>query len=158
MTISDRDRRTLHDRAGGECSFSECRERKGLQEAHIVGKGRRAARYDSSFPKTALDKYDNLILLCPTHHYAVIDDQDERLNWPAERLRALKAAHEEEMAKRRGDGETTFQGKAEAFAVKAKKVTGGKFAKGRVRILPGSSFSASAVEADEVTGLQIGGD
>jgi hypothetical protein len=38
-----------------------------------------------------LDSYDNLILLCKTHH-KLVDDQMER--FPAQRLRKIKAAHE----------------------------------------------------------------
>ncbi len=73
MAISVADRKKLHGRAGGECSFPECQDRRGLQEAHIIAKEAGGPRADQSIPKQKLDKYDNVILLCPTHHHAVVD-------------------------------------------------------------------------------------
>jgi len=97
VAISVADRRKLHDRAGGECSFPGCQERHSLQEAHIVAKEAGGPRADSSMPRRELDRYDNLILLCPNHH-AVVDGNPAQ--WTVEKLQAMKTAHEEDVARR----------------------------------------------------------
>lgn len=103
MAISVADRKKLHDRAGGECSFPDCGERQGLQEAHIVAKEDGGPRADLSMPKAERDKYDNRIMLCPTHH-VVIDKQEQE--WPVEKLLAMKSAHEQDVAQRPPVGAT----------------------------------------------------
>ncbi len=67
-------------------------------EAHIVAKGAGGPRADPSIPRRELDRYENLILLCPTHHHAVVDAEPEE--WTVEKLRAMKTAHEEDIARR----------------------------------------------------------
>ena len=98
MAVSVSDRKKLHGRAGGECSFLECHERRGLQEAHIIAKEGGGPRADPSIPKQELDKYENRILLCPTHHHAVVDAEPEE--WTVEKLRAMKTEHEQDIARR----------------------------------------------------------
>jgi len=67
-------------------------------EAHIVAKRKGGPRADPSMPKHELDRYENLILLCPTHHYAVVDAEPQK--WTVDKLRAMKAQHEEDIARR----------------------------------------------------------
>jgi hypothetical protein len=97
VAISVAHRRRLHDRAGGECSFPGCHEGQVLEEAHIVAREPGGPRADPSIPRRELDRYDNLILLCPTHH-AVVDVEPEE--WTVEKLRAMKTAHEDDVARR----------------------------------------------------------
>ncbi len=75
MTISLVDIKLLWGRAGGICSKPDCTEDlTALLEsgnyvvgemAHVIGRKPGARR---SIPEGGKDTYDNLILLCPTHH------------------------------------------------------------------------------------------
>jgi hypothetical protein len=98
--ITDRDRKILWSRAHGLCALCHAplvedateadREAVIGEEAHIVSRspsGPRGGQIDQAL----VDAYDNLILLCPTHH-TLIDSQPEA--WPVARLRQLKAKHE----------------------------------------------------------------
>jgi|SRR3972149_3473586 len=98
MAISVRDRKNLHDRAGGQCSFLDCAERLSLEEAHVRGRQLGSARYDPTFSQSKGDSYENLILLCATHH-AVVDDKDTRGEWPTERILQMKVDHEQRIAR-----------------------------------------------------------
>ena len=75
MAISNVDIKILWGRAGGRCSHPECTEDlTSLVEsgnyvvgemAHVIGNKPTARR---GTPEGGEDTYDNLILLCPTHH------------------------------------------------------------------------------------------
>lgn len=75
MSISNLDTKILWGRAGGRCSHPECDEDLTVlihtgnytvgEMAHIIGNKPTAAR---GTPDGGEDTYDNLILLCPTHH------------------------------------------------------------------------------------------
>ena len=75
MSISEVDIKLLWGRAGGRCSKPDCDEELTVlvetryysvgEMAHVIGKKPTATR---GIPKGGSDKYDNLILLCPTHH------------------------------------------------------------------------------------------
>src|SRR5438309_9868631 len=54
-----------------------------------------SARYDPGQTDVERHAYDNLILMCPTHH-TVIDDDEEA--YTVERLHKIKAEHEERSA------------------------------------------------------------
>ena len=58
---------------------------------HIKGQRPGSARYDRGQAAVERHAYANLILMCPTHH-TVIDDDEEA--YPVERLSKIKAAHE----------------------------------------------------------------
>lgn len=93
----------LWGRAAGRCAFPECK--KDLVHdatetddesligdiAHIVAESPEGPRGQSPLTPEERAKYANLVLMCKNHH-KVIDDQF--LEWTAERLIALKAAHE----------------------------------------------------------------
>jgi hypothetical protein len=64
-------------------------------ECHVVSESHNGPRFDPNFPVEQIDGYDNLILLCKTHH-KMIDDQSEFFS--AELLRLLKQAHENRIA------------------------------------------------------------
>ena len=64
-------------------------------ECHIVSERRNGPRFDPNYPVDQIDGYDNLILLCRTHH-KVIDDQPEF--YTVELLRLIKQIHENSIA------------------------------------------------------------
>lgn len=62
---------------------------------HIKGARPRSARYDQGQTEIERHSYANLVLMCPTHH-TVIDDDEEA--YTVERLCKIKAAHEAQSA------------------------------------------------------------
>ncbi len=62
------------------------------QMAHIVAHSKNGPRLDPNYAAATLDGYDNLLLLCPSHHTEVDTDAEQ---WPVERLRRAKRKHEE---------------------------------------------------------------
>jgi len=83
--------------SGNRCAFPKCQASMALGETligeicHIKAKQPGAARYDAAQTLAERNAYENLVLLCPTHH-TVIDDDEE--SYPVERLRKMKAEHE----------------------------------------------------------------
>jgi len=104
MALSDKDRKTLWAKSGNRCSFPECNvplaadnnmNRVMGQEAHIKGEASGAARYDPCQSALERESYENRILLCPTHHSMIDADQQA---WTVDKLRQMKAKHEEQVA------------------------------------------------------------
>lgn len=91
------DVKLLFARSGNRCAFPKCRSPMALNETltgevcHITGVRPGSARYDSSLTDAERHAYSNLVLMCPTHH-TVIDDDEEA--YTVDRLRKIKAAHE----------------------------------------------------------------
>ncbi|MEW6447212.1 MAG: HNH endonuclease signature motif containing protein [Bacillota bacterium] len=100
MGISERTRKILWARSGNRCAICRCElVRKEFatdpaavigDECHIISKRPGGPRYDPK-AEVKLDGYDNLILLCKTHH-KLVDDQPSRFT--VEYLRMVKAYHE----------------------------------------------------------------
>jgi len=102
MSISLKARKMLWGRAANRCAFPDCRRELVMdatetddesiigEECHIVAREDDGPRGDSSFLVENRDKYDNLILLCSTHH-KVIDDQQK--TYTVEVLKKLKRDH-----------------------------------------------------------------
>lgn len=63
-----------------------------LEHAHIRSKKPNGPRYDANYPKEKLDSFDNLILLCPTHHGPVVDAEQGR-GFTAADLEKMRDAH-----------------------------------------------------------------
>jgi len=110
--IGDVDRKLLWGRSGDECAFSDCPQvltqtvargkRKALvlgEEAHIVAEKDDGPRGDPSMPPGERNSYENLILLCPTHHTFI--DKDGGIHFSVLELQAMKQAHEGKIAQRR---------------------------------------------------------
>lgn len=86
MTISKKDQNILWGRAAGRCALPDCRkelvkEKSGKKAivgemAHIVAKKDDGPRGDPSLSLEFKDSYENLVLLCPTHH-TLIDKYPE---------------------------------------------------------------------------------
>ena len=105
MAITQKSIKILWSASGGLCAFPECRERLTYSEAgdlapytlgemaHICGDQAGANRHDAGQTQQQRDDYQNLILLCPTHH-ALIDRPENEQRFPSELLHQFKAAHE----------------------------------------------------------------
>lgn len=63
-----------------------------LEHAHIRSKKPDGPRYDPDYPAEKLDSFDNLILLCPTHHGPVVDAEKGRA-YTAEDLEKMRDDH-----------------------------------------------------------------
>lgn len=103
MAISEKDIKLLWGRAAGRCSFPGCNQKltqdKAFvtdsfplgEQAHIVGKSNKSLRGSSNLTEDERDSYFNIILLCPTHH--TIIDNDE-IEYTIEKLHFFKDQHE----------------------------------------------------------------
>lgn len=97
MAINLNDVKRLWGTSGGRCSI--CRIELSAIEStsvlgemcHIISKSPNGPRGKSQIDKENIDCYDNLILLCPTHH-KVIDSTEEE--WDIAKLIKLKNDHE----------------------------------------------------------------
>ena len=100
MAISDKTRKILWARSGNRCAYCRCelvQDRSDSDpesvigdECHIVGQkidGPRGANTD----RGNIDEYENLVLLCKTHH-KLVDDQPTKFS--VEFLCSLKTVHE----------------------------------------------------------------
>ena len=91
--------------SGGRCAFPGCWERLCYHEAeeaapftlgemaHICGDKSAANRHDVNQTDAERDDYQNLILLCPTHHTR-IDRKENEIVYTVAVLHAMKAEHE----------------------------------------------------------------
>jgi hypothetical protein len=96
-------RTMLWGRAGGHCSFPECRRNLIFDAsetddeslvgdiAHIVAESQDGPRGDSPITPEERRKFSNLILLCKVHH-KLVDDQPNKFT--VESLLKMKAEHE----------------------------------------------------------------
>jgi hypothetical protein len=84
---------------GNQCAFPKCSTplvdtRSGTvlgEICHIKGRKPGAARYDSTQTDEERHDFENLIMLCGTHHKFIDDDE---VAYTVERLQELKRAHE----------------------------------------------------------------
>ena len=108
------DVKILWGRAANRCSFPDCKieltpdgGKTTLGEiAHIVAKSAEGPRGESDLPAESRDNYDNLILLCPTHH-KTIDNNPEI--YTVEKLHQMKQKHEEWVNKQLDKGVITVR-------------------------------------------------
>lgn len=102
MAISDKTRKLLWGKSGNSCALCkvelivegtpESDPTVVGQECHIRSEKPGGPRHDPGFPLDQIDTYDNLLLLCPTHH-RIVDDQPDK--YPADVLISAKRKHEE---------------------------------------------------------------
>ena len=153
MSIPARDRKKLWAWAKGCCSI--CREEVSEtgEEAHIVARQRDGPRGDDPLPLNLRDGYENRILLCPTCHSLV--DGAESDKWPVERLRQVKAQHEE-WARQTVERVTELAGIVKVTAVGGDDVAGARIRKPTI-IKPGTVIDVDALGAKRVSGVEIGG-
>jgi hypothetical protein len=105
MSITNKSIKLLWSNAAGRCSFRSCGERLSVEEAegvnpytlgemaHIKGNKLGSNRYDVEQPAIERDSYENLILLCPTHH-TLIDKAENEDAFSIELLHEMKREHE----------------------------------------------------------------
>lgn len=114
MTITAHTRKLLWGRAHNVCSFATCWQaltadevdaRTGEafavvvgEEAHIRSGRPDGPRYEPDYPSADIDKYENLMLLCPTHH-TLIDAHDGDAH-KVETLIEMKRRHEEQQGRK----------------------------------------------------------
>jgi len=103
VALSDRDLKLLWARAAGLCSFRDCKEnlvrfsqsQDGLfhvgEQAHLVARSIKGPRGHDMLSATAIDSYDNHILLCPTCHEEI---DKSPADFTLELLKEFKDAHE----------------------------------------------------------------
>lgn len=109
MAIAPSEIKKLWGRAGGRCSEPECgRDCVPFLNASsptIIGEMAHVIPQNLGGPRGSGqegdDTYENLILLCPTHH-TIVDKAPEL--YPPEKLLAWKKAHEERVASPFKDG------------------------------------------------------
>ena len=95
------DVKLLFARSGNRCAFPKCTAPIAQGDTlvgevcHIKAKKSGWPRYDAAQTPDDRHAYGNLILLCPTHH-TVIDDDEEA--YTVERLHKMKAEHEAQIA------------------------------------------------------------
>lgn len=102
MAIGDKTRKILWARSGNRCAYCRCElvldrstaddsEAVVGDECHIIGQKVDGPRGMAIGSRNNLDEYENLILLCKTHH-KLADDQPQKFN--TEFLLSLKTVHE----------------------------------------------------------------
>jgi hypothetical protein len=93
----------LYGQSGNRCAFPECgctffppESNANLSEiCHIEAHKKGGSRYNPYSDDEYRNSYENLILLCPTHHRLV----DTSADYTAEVLRKMKKDHEDKMRK-----------------------------------------------------------
>lgn len=96
--MREKDIKILWGRSGNRCAICKLElTPDGSQEtlgeiAHIIARSPDGPRGDQALYNTDLDAYENLILLCPTHHTEIDKCADV---WSVERLHTIKAEHEQ---------------------------------------------------------------
>ena len=101
MSISDKTRKVLWGRSGNRCAICKNElvidateqndESVVADECHIISSSPNGPRHDPSYPIDKLDSYDNMMLLCRTHH-KMVDDQSA--TYTTNILRQMKSNHE----------------------------------------------------------------
>jgi len=89
----------LWSRSNGKCAFPDCPvdltdELPGANVGnicHIIARREGGPRWSSDYPAEKLNGYENLLLLCPSHH-ALVDLPTS--HYTADDLRKMKADHE----------------------------------------------------------------
>ena len=91
MPISEKSIKILWTASGGRCAFPDCWERLCYHEAeeaaphtlgemaHIRGEKPGANRHDPDQTALQRNDYQNLILLCPTHHTRIDRKENEAI-------------------------------------------------------------------------------
>lgn len=101
MGILQKDIKLLWGRSGNRCA--KCRieltqDAKAItssftlgEQAHIIGEKDNAARGQSNLSDKERNSYHNLILLCPTHHTEIDNNESD---WTVEKVHQMKSEHE----------------------------------------------------------------
>lgn len=114
MAISERTRKTLWSRAHNQCAFPGCLQSLTLdvanassggtdvvvvgQEAHIRAQSVGGPRFDPGYPRDSIDSYENLVLMCGTHHTLI--DANNGAGHTVQDLIKIKSDHERQQERR----------------------------------------------------------
>lgn len=113
VAIRQAELKKLALRSGGCCAFPECRKRLTAVDpttgevavlghiAHIVAQNDDGPRGDPEMSAADRDRYENLVLLCTSHHQ-LVDAPANHATFTVERLTALRDDHEAWVAERLG--------------------------------------------------------
>ncbi|MFG3097228.1 HNH endonuclease [Streptomyces sp. NPDC048202] len=123
MSINVLNRKLLWGRAGNRCAYDGCDQTLTVdlgteesevlsmvgvvmgEEAHIRSARPDGPRHDPQYDSNKLDTYENLLLLCPTHHTLI--DKNGGAGFSVETLQQMKLTHERRVTERLGqDGES----------------------------------------------------
>ncbi len=136
MSINVKARKLLWARAHNECAYPTCSQELTInfegpestllseagavigEEAHIRSGRGGGPRHEPNFPINDIDKYENLILLCPTHHTIV--DKNDGYGYTVEDLEQMRANHEETMRAARSTADEKRRRNAERLAASVK--------------------------------------
>ena len=113
MSIQVHDRKILWGLSGNRCAFPGCNQElledktDGKivvgEECHIIARENKGPRGNITISEDEKDKYENLILLCPTHH-TVIDGDPEK--YTPEKLKEMRSNHEDRIRRALADKST----------------------------------------------------
>ena len=103
MSVTEKDLKKLWGLAAGRCSFPGCCEDLipvlSGSDPTVIGEMAHVIAQSPAGPRGTFDRgpdtYENLILLCPTHHRMV--DKAIPGTYPPDLLRSCKADHEKEL-------------------------------------------------------------
>lgn len=114
MSVSDQTRKVLWTRAHDRCAFPGCDQALTVNEvdastgdgyvvvvgeqAHIRSSKRDGPRHDPEYANDKLDSYENLILLCSTHHTRI--DANGGAGYDADTLIKMRTRHEQYQGRR----------------------------------------------------------
>lgn len=118
----------LYANSGGICTMPGCTRRlfplnngyNSSEIAHIEGVNPGSARYNSELSEEQINDYDNLILLCPTHH-SEIDSKENLQIYTVEYLKQIKHMHEISVENQRIE-ESLFRPPINVSVIKTKKI------------------------------------
>ncbi|WOI58944.1 HNH endonuclease signature motif containing protein [Streptomyces fradiae] len=132
MSINVLNRKLLWGRAGNRCAFPACSQTLTAdlgtedsellatvgvvmgEEAHIRSARPDGPRYDAEYADSKLDSYENLLLLCPTHHTLI--DKNSGAGFSVVKLEEMKASHERLVTESLGAGEKSQRELSERMA------------------------------------------
>ncbi len=143
-------------KAGGRCEFRGCNKylyRDGLtlketnysEIAHIVAASRKGPRGDDLLPVSKRNWFDNLMLLCETHH-KLIDSMEHQAEYSTTLLRSMKAEHEDRIDRVTG---MLPENKTAVIRLRA------KIGKDEVAIASGDIYEAIAPRYPDIRELDI---
>ncbi|BCL37849.1 HNH endonuclease signature motif containing protein [Nostoc sp. MS1] len=95
--MKEKDVKMLWGRSGNRCAICKIEltpvgsESVLGEMAHIIADKQKGPRGESDLTAEQRDEYNNLILLCPTHHTLI--DKNEK-EWTVEKLKCIKLEHE----------------------------------------------------------------
>ena len=102
--------RMLCSKSAGMCEFEGCNKRlffdgitlskfNNAYVAHIIASSAEGPRGDKTLSPLLSDKLENLMLMCADHHKLIDNPTTGPRDYPVDRLREMKRAHEEKIEK-----------------------------------------------------------